>query len=285
MSDGMMLKKGTPPALPNTPMTSQLTPTPATARSPLAGNWVSQQIRLMHAALPTPLPLRPYYTILTKTPVDAGQPPNFTPRKFEQTPHPSFHALQEERLLSEFKESCVQIWNPMLNGEKGLEASVPMIRQQANTAVMDRSFEFPDGRNDVFGVERFRVAEGLFDPKAAYTDGNTPAPEAGESIQSLCARALQAVDVDLRQGLLNNIVSTGGTSVIQGFNDRLHWELSSMYQGTKVRIHSPSNMYERKYGPWIGGSILASLGSFHQLWISRKEYEEVGAGIVEKRCK
>jgi actin-related protein len=31
---------------------------------------------------------------------------------------------------------------------------------------------------------------------------------------------------------------------------------------------------ERRFGSWIGGSILASLGTFHQMWISKKEYEE-----------
>lgn len=36
----------------------------------------------------------------------------------------------------------------------------------------------------------------------------------------------------------------------------------------RIRIHAPANTVERKYAPWLGGSILASLGTFHQLWIS-----------------
>lgn len=51
----------------------------------------------------------------------------------------------------------------------------------------------------------------------------------------------------------------------------------------KVRIHAAGSTSERKYGAWIGGSILASLGSFHQLWISKEEYEESGVGIIDKR--
>lgn len=230
--------------------------------------------------------LRPHYQIASKSAVDAGAAPKFTPRKFEHEVKPSFHRLQQERLLSEFKESCVQAWNPMVNHEAPLSSSADFIRSQSNPAVTDRPFEFPDGSNSIYGKERFDVAEGLFNPKAAFTsaeDSSTPPPN--ESIQALCVSALSNVDVDLRQGLLNSVVSTGGTSMIQGFNDRLHWELSNAYPGTRVRIHSPSNVYERRFGPWIGGSILASLGSFHQLWISKKEYEEVGANIVEKRCK
>lgn len=239
----------------------------------------------MCSQLPTPLQLRPYYSILSKSAVDAGAVPSFTLRQFSHRPKPTFHGLQEERLLTEFKESCVQIWNPLLNSERSLEASIGFIKAQTSPAVTDRPFEFPDGGNNVFGIERFRVAEALFDPKSAYTDGSTPVPEHAQSIPALCAEALKNVDVDLRQSLLSNIVSTGGTSMIQGFNDRLHYDLSNMYQGTRVRIHSPANHSERKFGSWIGGSILASLGSFHQLWISKKEYEETGPSIVEKRCK
>eukprot|EP00983_Pelagomonas_calceolata_P016071 508127-Pelagomonas_calceolata.AAC.1 len=33
-----------------------------------------------------------------------------------------------------------------------------------------------------------------------------------------------------------------------------------------------------------GGSILASLGSFQQLWMSRKEYEEHGASLIHRKC-
>ncbi len=73
--------------------------------------------------------------------------------------------------------------------------------------------------------------------------------------------------------------------MLNGFNDRLNVELTAMYPGLRIRIHAAGLTSERRFGSWIGGSILASLGTFHQMWISRKEYEENGAGIVEKRCK
>jgi actin-related protein len=32
--------------------------------------------------------------------------------------------------------------------------------------------------------------------------------------------------------------------------------------------------------------VLASLGTFHQLWVSKEEYEEQGGiAILEKRCQ
>jgi actin-like protein 6A len=41
----------------------------------------------------------------------------------------------------------------------------------------------------------------------------------------------------------------------------------------QVKIHAPGNPIERRYGGWLGGSILASLGTFHQLWISKEEWQ------------
>jgi actin-related protein len=52
-------------------------------------------------------------------------------------------------------------------------------------------------------------------------------------------------------------------------------------QAMKVRIIAPP---ERKYSVWIGGSILASLSTFQQMWISKQEYDESGATIVHRKC-
>lgn len=35
---------------------------------------------------------------------------------------------------------------------------------------------------------------------------------------------------------------------------------------------------------WLGGSILGSLGSFHEMWLSKAEYEEGGAQLIDKKC-
>ena len=47
----------------------------------------------------------------------------------------------------------------------------------------------------------------------------------------------------------------------------------------KVKIVAPP---ERKYSVWIGGSILASLSTFQNLWCSKQEYDESGPGIVHR---
>ena len=41
---------------------------------------------------------------------------------------------------------------------------------------------------------------------------------------------------------------------------------------------------ERKFIAWIGGSILSMLSSMESMWITKTEYEESGATIVERKC-
>merc|ERR1712168_26190 len=49
----------------------------------------------------------------------------------------------------------------------------------------------------------------------------------------------------------------------------------------KIKIIAPP---ERKYSVWIGGSILASLSTFQEMWISKQEFDEAGPGIVHRKC-
>merc|ERR1712076_332813 len=39
---------------------------------------------------------------------------------------------------------------------------------------------------------------------------------------------------------------------------------------------------ERKYSVWVGGSILSSLSTFQQMWITKQEYDECGPSIVHR---
>lgn len=186
--------------------------------------------------------------------------------------------------MTEFKESVVSVWP----GPGKLAGHAPSGMTNLDTAKQHpaKPFEMPDGWNSMFQApDRYRCVEGIFDAKMALTDAENPAPSQSQTIVEAIKQSLSNVDTDIKAGLLNHIVVTGGSSLIQGFNDRLMQELMAVYPSTRVRIHSPGNLAERKFGSWIGGSILASLGTFHQMWISRKEYEEFGPGIVEKRCK
>lgn len=67
-----------------------------------------------------------------------------------------------------------------------------------------------------------------------------------------------------------------------GITDRLQQEVTNMAPTSmKVKVVAPP---ERKYSVWIGGSILASLSTFQQMWITKQEYDESGPSIVHRKC-
>lgn len=80
----------------------------------------------------------------------------------------------------------------------------------------------------------------------------------------------------------NEIQQSGGTTMYPGISDRMQKEITSLAPSSmKVKIIAPP---ERKYSVWIGGSILASLSTFQQMWISKQEYDESGPSIVHRKC-
>ncbi|RCH77558.1 NuA4 histone acetyltransferase subunit, partial [Rhizopus stolonifer] len=163
-----------------------------------------------------------------------------------------------------------------------------------------KPFEFPDGYNNTFGSERYRIPEIMFNPNhislPPFEQGkeNETIPSLGLSpnqlrhsvgVSRLVFNSITSCDIDLRPLLFNNVIVTGGNTLFTGFTERLSNELPMMIPGAKVKVHGAGSQIERRSSSWLGGSILASLGTFHQLWISKKEYEEVGASIVERKCQ
>ncbi|CAO4384194.1 unnamed protein product [Caenorhabditis nigoni] len=53
-----------------------------------------------------------------------------------------------------------------------------------------------------------------------------------------------------------------------------------LVRAVKVKIIAPP---ERKYSVWCGGSILVSLSTFQQMWISKEEYDEAGSSLVHRK--
>ncbi len=67
-----------------------------------------------------------------------------------------------------------------------------------------------------------------------------------------------------------------------GIADRMQKEMTSLAPSAmKVRVIAPP---ERKFSVWIGGSILSSLATFQNMWISKQEYDESGPSIVHRKC-
>jgi actin beta/gamma 1 len=144
----------------------------------------------------------------------------------------------------------------------------------SESSTLEKSYELPDGNVIVIGNERFRCPEVLFQPSFIGKEAS--------GVHDCTFQTIMKCDVDIRKDLYANIVLSGGTTMYPGIAERLTKELTALAPATmKIKVVAPP---ERKYSVWIGGSILASLSTFQQMWISKAEYDESGPSIVHRKC-
>ncbi|KAF3827643.1 hypothetical protein GH733_000878 [Mirounga leonina] len=89
-------------------------------------------------------------------------------------------------------------------------------------------------------------------------------------------------DINIRKDLYANTVLSGRTTMYPRIADRMQRDITALEPSMmKIKIISPP---EHKYSVWIGGSMLASLSTFQQMWISKPEYDELGPSIIHQEC-
>merc|ERR1719350_522679 len=148
------------------------------------------------------------------------------------------------------------------------------LKKAETSSDIEKNYELPDGQVITVGAERFRCSEVLFKPNLIGKES--------EGIHKLAYESIMKCDVDIRRDLYTNTVLSGGTTMFPGIDVRLTKEMTALAPASiKVKIVAPP---ERKYSVWIGGSILSSLSTFQEMWISKDEYDESGPGIVHRKC-
>ncbi|PIM99716.1 hypothetical protein CDL12_27787 [Handroanthus impetiginosus] len=149
------------------------------------------------------------------------------------------------------------------------------------------AYELPDGQTIEIGADRFKIPDLLFNPSLVQS---IPGMEsfADTSARGLTQQVVESInkcDVDIRRELYSSILLAGGTASMQQLKERLEKDLlEASPQSARIKVLASGNATERKFSVWIGGSILASLGSVQQMWFSKSEYEEHGASYIQRKC-
>jgi actin-like protein 6A len=203
--------------------------------------------------------------------------------------HPTYDAYSALEVARDVKETVCKAADSTLIDSDPRFTSIPLL-----------PYELPDGTTVDIGIERFQPPELLFDPTPISTPNFCPElstlnlnPDediltaSQRSIPRLIVDSVLKCPIEMQTNLLASIVITGGASAGDNIPERLRNEVEAVVHMSapawKVKATN-AGPAERGICTWLGGSILASLGSFHEMWITKAEYEEYGAQIVDKKC-
>lgn len=128
----------------------------------------------------------------------------------------------------------------------------------------DKSFVLPDGKSiQISSRSLSSCTEILFDPSSIGMEN--------DGISSILNKCVTDLDIDLRAKLFENIILSGGNTLLKNFSKRILNDLTNFDDEIKFKLYANK---DRKFSTFIGGSILASLSTFKNLLVTKEEYRE-----------
>jgi len=146
--------------------------------------------------------------------------------------------------------------------------SVPYDRSDilfADTSVA--VYKLPDGQEIKLGKERMmKPLHFMFDAASIH------AP----LLVTNCIKSFD--DVETQSVLWNNIVLSGGTTMMDGFAEKFAKEIKAVTHGKTQVIAGRS----RRYLSWVGAAVMSSISTFKNISISKAIYQSHGASRAKE---
>nr|BAB85862.1 actin-related protein hArpM2 [Homo sapiens] len=137
-----------------------------------------------------------------------------------------------------------------------------------------REYKLPDGNIISLGDPLHQAPEALFVPQQLGSQS--------PGLSNMVSSSITKCDTDIQKILFGEIVLSGGTTLFHGLDDRLLKELEQLAsKDTPIKITAPP---DRWFSTWIGASIVTSLSSFKQMWVTAADFKEFGTSVVQRRC-
>mmetsp|Transcript_5350 Transcript_5350/g.5895 ORF Transcript_5350/g.5895 Transcript_5350/m.5895 type:complete len:379 (-) Transcript_5350:129-1265(-) len=173
-----------------------------------------------------------------------------------------FHTTAEMEIVRTIKEKLCYVSINVQSEEK--------IEKKKRTQIQ---YVLPDGSAIDLDNERFRAPEVLFSPDKIGLEYR--------GVHECLYQAISKADIDIRKTLYSEIVLAGGSTLFNGFGERMLQEVKKLSpKDMKIKITAPP---DRKLSCWLGGSIISALATFKNMWVSKKEYNEEGRRILHTK--
>ena len=134
-------------------------------------------------------------------------------------------------------------------------------------------YECPNGAIVDINFERCQCFELFFEPTLLRDKDRETS-----SLPLSIYKAISKCDDDIQKKILEAIVLVGASSLAPGFAERLNVELQTILSSSPLTSTKDISSIKivalkgRGFAAWIGGSILASLASFQEIWIKASTY-------------
>ena len=203
------------------------------------------------------------------------------------------HAIQHMstggQIITEYLEHLLKMSGKLtsritLDIVQDIKENVCFVSYRRNKILYTSEFcyECPDGAFIKLKSERAQCCEVLFNPKLFFkTTMEVP-------LHTKISESLSKCQQDIQESIATACVLVGSSSLFPGLRGRLETELNkvcseSSHQNTTLQFQVLA-LGNRQFAAWTGGSLIASLSSFQNVWITKKKYMKRGPSILHETC-